>query len=276
MARGKPARERAPGTPREDVSARTGRERPDYHDEGIVLRSYRLGESDKILRLLTREHGKRSAVGKGVRKTTSRFGARLEPLTRARLHLHRGRSMDVVKQAEIVTSFQELRDDLGLFVTASSMAELADTLAAEHQPDPGLYDLVLLGLQLLKDRPADAPFAAAFFGFKVMAHAGFELMVARCAGCGAPPEGATWFSLPLGGLVCSSCRSCGAAGRGGLIMVGDGCARALEWMSEHALGEWPPEIDESVSGEAGVLMGKVLEHWMEREFRTHRVRRELP
>lgn len=258
------------------MNVRAGRERPDYHDEGIVLRTYRLGESDKILRLLTREHGKRSAVGKGVRKTTSRFGARLEPLTRAKLHLHRGRSMDVVRQAEIVTSFQELRDDLDLFVTASSMAELADTLAAEHQPDPGLYDLVLLGLQLLKDRPAAAPFTAAFFGFKVMSHAGFELMVSRCAGCGAPPEGAARFSLPLGGLVCSSCRSGAAAGQGRLIRVGDGCALVLAWMSEHGLGEWPPEIDEPVAGEAGALMGKVLEHWMEREFRSHRVRRELP
>lgn len=247
-----------------------------YREHGIVLRTYKLGESDKILRVLTREHGKRSAVGKGVRKTMSRFGARLEPLTHARLHLHRGRSMDVVKQAEILTSFQELRDDLDLFVAASALAELVDTLAVEDEPDTGLYELMLLGLQLLGERPASAQFTVAYFEFKVMGHAGFELMVGRCANCGGELEGDIWFSLALGGLICGSCRSGRTAGVGKLIKVSGGCGEMIEWMASHRLGEWPFEIDPAVSSEIAMLMGRVLEHWMEREFRSHKVRREMP
>lgn len=267
--------DRAADLPAGRTPSRGGRLRPDYQDEGIVLRTYKLGESDKILRVLTREHGKRSAVGKGVRKTTSRFGARLEPLTHAKLHLHRGRTMDVVKQAEILTSFQELRDDLDLFVAASSLAELADTLATEHESDPQLYDLVLLGLQLLKERPRSAEFTLAFFEFKVMAQAGFELMVASCANCGAEIGEDAWFSLGLGGLICQSCRS-GAAGAGKLVKVSEGGTESLLWMSSNAFGELPAKVDDGASKEVRALMGRVLEHWMEREFRSHRVRREMP
>lgn len=261
---------------REARSASGGRKRPDYHDEGIILRTYKLGESDKILRVLTREHGKRSAVAKGVRKTSSRFGARLEPVTHAMLHMHRGRTMDLIKQAEIITSFQELRDDLDLFVEASSLAELVDTLAAEDEPDPGLFDLMLLGLSLLKEEPAMAGFTRAFFEFKVMAQAGFELMVARCAGCGGDPAGNAWFALGLGGLVCERCSCEGAASTGRQVKVSEGCARTLTWMSSHRLGERLRSEDSAASREAGALMEKVLEHWMEREFRSHRVRKEMP
>ncbi|MHB8895023.1 MAG: DNA repair protein RecO [Candidatus Geothermincolia bacterium] len=258
------------------ATERSGRPRPDYHDEGIILRTYKLGESDKILRVMTREHGKRSAVGKGVRKTLSRFGARLEPLTYAKLHLHRGRTMDVVKQAEILTSFQELRDDLDLFVAASSIAELVDTLAAEDEPNRGLFELLLLGLQLLNERPDRARFTLAFFEFKVMGQAGFELMIGRCAGCGGEYGDDIWFSLALGGFVCGACRAGRPAQIGKLIKVSTACAGMLAWMSANRLGDWPRDTDAAVSTEMEMLMGRVLEHWMEREFRSRRVRREIP
>jgi len=262
----------APG----DSGVRSRRLRPDYQDEGIVLRTYKLGESDKILRVMTREHGKRSAVGKGVRKTLSRFGARLEPLTHARLHLHRGRTMDVVKQAEIITSFQEIRDNLDLFVAASSMAELVDTLAAEDEPNEGLFDLLLLGLQLLKEYPERARLGLACFEFKVMSQAGFELMVSGCANCGGEMGQEIWFALGLGGFVCGNCRSGGLMNAGKLVKVSSGTAALLAWMASHKLGEWPGEVDERASMEAGLLIDRVLEHTMEREFRTHRVRKEIP
>jgi DNA repair protein RecO (recombination protein O) len=257
----------------------TGRSRragPEYKDEGIVLRTYKLGESDKILRVLTREHGKVSAVAKGVRKTSSRFGARVEPLTRARLFLHRGRTLDTVKQVEILTSFQELRDDLDLFVKASSMGELADSITAEYEPNPRLFDLLLLGLQLLREYPARAAFASAFFEFKVMGAEGFELMVGGCANCAGPLGEDVSFSLRLGGFICGDCRSARFVDTGKLIRVSPGCADLLAWMGPHRLGEWPGEVYQGASSEAGMLMGKVLEHWMEREFRSHRVARAMP
>ena len=73
-----------------------------YRDTGVVLRTYKLGESDRIVVLLTAENGKVRAVAKGVRKTKSKFGARLEPMSHVRLLLYRGRELDIVSQAESV------------------------------------------------------------------------------------------------------------------------------------------------------------------------------
>lgn len=267
---------------RREIEGTRGNERrrgPAYDDEGIVLRSYKLGESDKILRVFTRGHGKRSAVAKGVRKTTSRFGARLEPLTRARLLMHEGRNMDTVRQAEILTSFSELREDLERFVRAQAMAELIDSVTEEHQVHPELYDLMLEGLELLAESVSDAraAFVQAFFEFKVLACEGFELRVTACAGCGsAVGQGDMTFSLQLGGFLCDACRGRGVPGAGKLIRVGGGTAATLGWMASHEFGEWPSGGGAEPDRELGLIMEKVLEHWMEKEFRTHRVMRSIP
>jgi len=250
----------------------------EYSDLGIILRSYKLGESDKILRVLTREHGKRSAVAKGLRKTTSRFGARLEPLTMARMLLHVGRSMDTVKQAEIEISFHEVREDLDLFFHASAMVEMVDGVTHEHEPNPELFDLLQQGLELLKGFPVRALFITSFFEFKVMAVAGFDLRVDSCANCGGATEGReASFSLHLGGLVCDSCKSGRYREVGRLIAVGAPSAALLSWMSLHGFGEWPEEPPApATQRELGMLMDRVLEHWMEREFKSRRVMKEMP
>jgi DNA repair protein RecO (recombination protein O) len=254
-----------------------GRTPREYRDLGIVLRSHKLGESDKILRIMTLEHGKRSAVAKGLRKTTSRFGGRLEPLTCVRLFMHRGRNMDTIKQVEIQTSFREVREDLDLFVHASAMSELIDSLTAEHEPHPELFELLLKGLELLRDYPQHAVFIRFFFEFKAMASSGFELMVARCAGCGGGLEpGEVTFSLRLGGVVCESCMVGRRSELGKLVRVGPGAAEMLSWMVSNELGDWPEEQPAGAVRETGQLMDRVLEYWMEREFRSHRVMRAIP
>lgn len=248
----------------------------EYADRGIVLRSYKLGESDKILRIMTREHGKRSAVARGVRKTGSRFGGRLEPLTCASLLMHRGRNMDTVKQVEILTSFRGIREDLDLFVNGSAMAELVDNIAVEQEPHPELFDLLWLALRLMLEHPERAAFVRAFFEFEVMSASGFELMLSRCAACGGEVGvGQTSFSLHLGGYVCERCRSARGREVGKLIRVSPATAGVLSWMATHELGDWPCE-ERAEMREALALMDRVLEHWTEREFRSHRVMREMP
>lgn len=256
----------------------SGRHRPEYRDVGIVLRSYKLGEADKILRILTREHGKRSAVARGVRKTSSRFGARLEPLTHVQLLLHRGRTMDTVKQAEIIESFPGVRQDLDLYMSASAMAELADSMTADEEPHPELFELLEEALELLDRYPERAAFTRAFFEFKAMAAAGFELSVGTCTACGrAPGGGEVFFSLHLGGIVCQVCSSGGGRGAGRLVKVRTGTVDMLSWMGGHRLGEWPERAPRAAAAkEVAALMDRVLEHWMEKEFKTHRVMREMP
>lgn len=263
-----------PGAGRSRTTA--GRERPEFKDEGIVLRTYKLGESDKILRIMTRGHGKRSAVAKGVRKTSSRFGARLEPLTHTKLFMHKGRGLDTVKQAEIVNSFQEVRDDLDLFVTASAMAELVDSMTEEGQPNEALFDLLLLGLQLIREQPEHSKLDLAMFQFKVMAEAGLEPMVVGCVTCGAADCAGAAFSLALGGLVCERCRAGRGPGAGKLVSLSSQGSLLITWIASHRLGERPRSGEEKSSAEIQALMGKVLEHSIQREMRSHRVAREMP
>lgn len=249
-----------------------------FSDLGIVLRSHKLGESDKILRILTRDHGKRSAVAKGVRKTTSRFGARLEPFTCAGLLMHQGRSMDIIKQAEIKTSFREVRENLDLFVRASAMAELLDSVTEEHGPSPDLFDLMLKGLELLKEFGGRAAFILAFFEFRVLAVAGFELRVTACAACGKSiGPGEVPFSLKQGGFICDACGGDARGDAGKVVRIGERTARLLAWMSTHDLGDWPDDMPEGPAlGELVFLMDRVIEHWTERESRSRRVMKVIP
>ena len=99
---------------------------PLYKEQGIVLRSHKLGEADKIVTILTQGSGKVRAVAKGIRKTRSRFGARLEPLTHVSLLLYRGRSLDTVTQAEILSSFRTLRTGFDLIAAVSDQLPQLD------------------------------------------------------------------------------------------------------------------------------------------------------
>src|SRR3546814_8576041 len=118
--------------------------------EGIVLRTHKLGESDRIVSVLTREHGKVRAVAKGVRKTKRRFGARLEPPTHIQLQLYEGRSeLHIVDQAETIDHFGAIRGDLDRLTGAVSMLEAADQLGLEGEPNPALYQMLLGALRAL-------------------------------------------------------------------------------------------------------------------------------
>src|ERR671910_2615010 len=99
---------------------------PLYKEQGIVLGSVKLAEADKIVTILTQGSGKVRAVAKGLRRTTSKFGARLEPFTHVSLMLYRGRSLDTVTQAEILHPFRGVREDFALFSAGEAMLESVD------------------------------------------------------------------------------------------------------------------------------------------------------
>src|SRR5688572_7393420 len=109
----------------------------------------RLGEADRIVTLVTRGHGKVRAVAKGVRKTKSRFGARLEPMSHVSLLLYEGRELDTVSQAESLDHFRVIRDDLDRMGRAASMLEAVDQVAEEREPSPRLYQLLVGGLRAI-------------------------------------------------------------------------------------------------------------------------------
>jgi DNA repair protein RecO (recombination protein O) len=175
---------------------------PPYKEQGVVLRSIKLGEADKIVTVMTQGSGKVRAVAKGIRKTTSRFGARLEPFTHVNLMLYRGRgSLDTVTQAEIVAPHRALRDDLGLFAAGETMLEAVDKVAEEHEKNVRLVILLLGGLRTLETRPADPSAVAESFLLKLLSLSGFHPSLTACAVCGGP--NAVLWSSGIGGAVCA-------------------------------------------------------------------------
>jgi DNA repair protein RecO (recombination protein O) len=176
---------------------------PLYKEQGVVLRSTKLGEADKIVTVMTQGSGKVRAVAKGIRKTTSRFGARLEPFTHVSLMVYRGRgALDTVSQAEIIDPFRSLRADLGLFAAGETMLESVDKVAEEHERNVRLFMLLLTGMRALDSRPTDASAVAESFLLKLLSLSGFHPSLRACAVCGRPEPDR--FASGQGGAVCSS------------------------------------------------------------------------
>lgn len=175
-----------------------------YRDHGIVLRTYKLGEADRIVSLITRDHGKVRGVAKGVRKTGSRFGAKLEPTAHLAIQLYEGRGdLDTVTQVETVDRFPTLRGDYERFGHATVLLEAVDQFSREREPDTRLYQMLLGGLRTLA--ADDGPLVVAAFLWKLLAYEGFSPVVDVCARCGTS-EGLVAFELAEGGVLCRQCR----------------------------------------------------------------------
>ncbi len=182
-----------------------------YRDEGVVLRTQKLGEADRIITLLTRVHGRVRAVGKGVRRTRSKFGARLEPFTHVDLQLYEGRSLDVVQQAETIASYGErVAGDYGRYTAGTAMLETAERLTAEEkQPAVQQFLLLVGGLRTLAEGAHSSSSVLDAFLLRSLAVAGYAASFDECARCAGPGPHA-FFSVPGGGVLCAGCRSAGA------------------------------------------------------------------
>jgi DNA repair protein RecO (recombination protein O) len=235
---------------------------PLYKEQGVVLRAAKLGEADKIVTVMTQGSGKVRAVAKGIRKTTSRFGARLEPTTHVSLMLYRGRgSLDIVSQVEIISPFLPIRRDLGLFAAAETMLEATDKVAEEHERNVRLFLLLIGGLRALDAVPADPSAVAESFLLKLLSLSGFHPSLTACAECGRP--GPSLFSSAQGGGVCSE-HAAPDAGR-----VSD---RALVLLSELGgsgmLEAGALTTDTEVRREARALLFGFAEYHLERRMKS--------
>jgi DNA repair protein RecO (recombination protein O) len=202
-----------------------------YRDNGIVLRTQKLGEADRIVTLLARREGRVRAVAKGVRRTKSRFGARLEPFTHVDLQLYTGRSLDVITQAETIRAYgARLAGDYPRYTTGTAMLETAEKLTPiEKEPSLRQFLLLVGGLRALADSQHDPRLVLDAYLLRSLAVAGYAPALEECAVCGTALPGASGadeivgggpaspalrafaFAIGAGGLVCRSCRAPGAA-----------------------------------------------------------------
>ncbi len=182
-----------------------------YRDSAVVLRVQKLGEADRIITLLTRRYGKVRAVAKGVRRTTSRFGARVEPFCHVDVQLYTARTLDVITQVQTLDAFGAgIVDDYQRYTSACAVLETVDRLVAEEgEPVLRLYLLVVGALRALSERRRDASLVLDAFVLRAMSFAGWAPALSECARCAdAGPHGA--FSVAAGGAVCAGCRPAGS------------------------------------------------------------------
>jgi DNA repair protein RecO (recombination protein O) len=183
-----------------------------YRDEGVVLRAQKLGEADRIVTLLTRDHGRVRAVAKGVRRTTSRIGARLEPFGHVDIQFYQGRSLDGVTQVETIASFgATLVHDYARYTAGQAMLETAERLTPEErEPSVQQYLLLVAGLRALVSGEHDSGLILDAYLVRSLSVAGWAPSFDACARCGAPgPHRA--FNVSAGGALCNDDRIPGSA-----------------------------------------------------------------
>lgn len=182
---------------------------PTYRDEVVVLRTHKLGEADRIVTMLSRSHGKVRAVVKGVRRTSSRFGARLEPFMVADVLLYAGRNLDIVQQADSIGSYgADIAGHYDRYTSAHAMVETADRLN-EAEATAQQYLLLVGGLRALARGQHASRSILDSYLLRAMALSGWGLGLEDCTRCGAPGPH-EWFVAQLGGVVCHNCAPAGS------------------------------------------------------------------
>jgi DNA repair protein RecO (recombination protein O) len=179
--------------------------------EAVVLRSFRLGEADRVLHLYTLERGRVGAVAKGIRRTKSRFGARLEPLSHVEILLHQGSGeLGTVTGAELIRSHRTAREDAYRLGVGLVGLEAMLRLFGEPEPNPRAFEALTKFLDLLDEaesripgRPTLDPLVLSF-QLKLLWLSGYLPHLTSCAECGgaAPFVG---YSPRAGGAVCRNC-----------------------------------------------------------------------
>lgn len=222
-----------------------------------MLRGFPFGEADRVVVLLSPNHGKIRAVAKGVRKTKSRFGGRLEPFTHVDLVLYEGRNLGTITQVSVIEAFPALRSDLDRVLAAGTMVEVADAVTQEGEGALRAFLLLQRGLKALEAGPRHPDLVASFL-LKAAAVVGVAPAFDHCAGCGGTDD-LTLFSFAAGGVLCERDRIPGA------IALRPGLTGYLARIASSDLGDLPT-ADPGFSGEAMGVTRRFIEYHLERRL----------
>jgi len=237
-----------------------------YRDTGVVLRVQKLGEADRIVTLLTRRCGKIRAVAKGVRRTRSRWGARLEPFNHVDIQCYTGRSLDVITQCQTLDAFGSgVVSDYSRYTAGCAILETADRLVSEegssaHGDSLRVYLLLVGAIRALAGRERDSSLILDAFLLRAMSHAGWAPSITECAKCATPgPHRA--FSVQGGGAVCDVCRPPGS------VLPGPEAFRLLDALLH---GDWAiaDAADAPTRRDTSGLVAAHLQWHMERQLRS--------
>ena len=227
------------------------------NDQGIVLRGFPFGEADRVVVILSPNNGKLRTVAKGVRKTKSRFGGRLEPFTHVDLILYKGRNLDTITQASVIEAFPSIRSDLDRVLAAGTMVEAIDAVAQENESSLRAFLLLQRGLRILESGEVHPDLLTAFL-LGIAEVVGIALAFDQCAGCGRS-DTLDRFSFGDGGVLCERDRTPGS------VALRDGLTEYLARLARAPMDDLP-EADPSFSGEAIGVTRRFLEYHLDRRL----------
>lgn len=231
-----------------------------YRDEGVVLRTYKLAEADRIVVLFTRGRGRIRAVAKGVRRTRSKFGSRLEPGSVVQLQLYEGRNLDIVTQAERVVAFTNLRANLDSYGRAAVLLETIDSVMVEGESNPAVYKMLTGALQELER--AGNPLVVPAFVARLLVLEGVQPLVDACVRCGAT-EGLTSIQIHEGGVLCRNCPSG--------VPISDGARLALSNLFQGRVRHVLDGTEAPIAIELENVAARLIEQHTERRLRSSTV-----
>ncbi|HEY3293780.1 MAG TPA: DNA repair protein RecO [Candidatus Nanopelagicaceae bacterium] len=233
-----------------------------YRDQAVVIRTQKLGEADRIITMLTREHGRIRCVAKGVRRTKSKFGARLEPGSHIDVQLFIGKTFDTVTQVEAIENFgDELSRDYRRWTISSAILETAERFTSqEREPALQEYHLVVGGLRALAEARHDPSLILDAFLLRSLALGGYAPSMTICSRCEKPGPH-RYFSLVGGGSVCADCRPSACA---------TPAPETLTLMSALLSGDWinADASEGKYRREASGLIAAYLQWHLERGLRS--------
>jgi DNA repair protein RecO (recombination protein O) len=233
-----------------------------YRDEAIILRTQKLGEADRIITLLTKEHGRVRGVAKGVRRTMSKFGARLEPGSHVDIQMHAGKTFDTITQVEAIMNYGEaLTNDYQRWTIAHAILETAERFTQqEEEPAPQEFQLVVGGMAALAENRYDSSLILDAFLLRSLSIGGYEPSMTSCSRCEKPGPH-KYFSLVGGGSVCMDCRPSASA---------TASVQALDLMQALLVGDWDvaEKSEPRHRREASGLVTAYLQWHLERGLRS--------
>lgn len=232
-----------------------------YRDDAVVLRTHKLGEADRIIVLLTRGRGKVRSVAKGVRRTKSKFGSRLEPGSIIQVQLYEGRNLDTVTQVQRTETPPQARTDLSHYGRLTVLLEIIDSVTVEGESNPALFKLLTGAIRELGRRPN--PMIVPAFAMRLLALEGVQPSFDHCVRCGLS-EDVVGVNLAEGGVICRNCPPTGERMSSEALAV----FRALSaGRVRHVLDETPSTVQHDVES----LAGRMVEQYLERRLKTSSV-----
>ena len=230
--------------------------------EGIVLKTHALGDTSRIAVLYTREHGIVKVVAKGARKTPSRFGFALEPLSRGNyVYYHKvDRDLHLLSQADTLTATGSRLTELTRLAHAEAALELIDRLVWGEEPHAELYDLLVRTLEAVVAAPAAAlPAITIAFELQVASLLGYRPRLDACAQCASPLSLELLFSPARGGMLCDRC-----AAEGGVVKLSADALAGLSLLLSRPVREAGDYVEVKRAGEILRVIESFLRHHFQR------------